>query len=1164
MSVFRLFVSLSIMLVHVNGWFVPFHGGCVRAQYEVLSLCHDIRVFGVFSRQEAAHRYGAFQVHLSSSSSDGPEASTTGSGSSSRGSNKRRNRTPLENDIARKLSMSKDRAISELSQPMTGSENQKSASGGKDPPSRRTTRQRNNQGSNNTVYDRTARRANGVRRVSKRTRTNANATAMPGGRPTENTRTKEPSPLLPSSPLQSGGPPLPTNKRKYSSSADSGGMARRTTIPQKKSSIGPSPLPETSRSVPPMVSDGQRSLSSRTTRVASSNGRRSYTTQMKGSNPPDDSVSKNAPRYSSLLPPPLLHSALDEDDDDNHNAYGDGDDMGSSIAHDISAWEQFLDAGASANLDQTGLRPRSAAVPTSSLLPDALSDAESSGVQERLPSIQDLFPPGLTASNLSSQRTNSRSYPSKLTSIVPTKSGSATGETPIQRPLTLDGVLPVSELFYRSSQAARAEYDEDEEHDDEELPFSAEQSDAIMSDENKVLVRQNLAKHTSPPTQPAVVAASKRTPIDKSSRKMIRRGMDMLVGGVPVYADPPQRSVQLMYEEPSSSERDWASCISLNTRAFGPLLHVGSIAKVQDFERGLFCEYFCQSAIKWDICPKDLQSIVKSHLKSKSTPSLPNKSIVGAAMANSPKQPKALPNLSEPGLLLRMVLAERWLGIGVPRERLAIVEGTPAKSMPESLPKISKGFGTAKAPKQPKKLPRMSEVKDPGLLITAELGFVIGVPRGDLEMGDGGSDGGIFRSVCSRALTSLIARTEDYVASEKESIKVHILKLFMTETENGYTKVTLVFSASADSPSREITEARAKRIETYFKQEMDASNIALAVAAVAKEETRWPAALRDRIVEECLFPADTLDESAEAQVPWNKPSDGDSSGNAVAQSNVVDVAEETLYRGEGDRLSIFNDYSAANAHHAPYSGEIGLRLVHAVTERAKQRHPRVIAIGDVHGCIDELQDLLRQCDYRPGDLVIFLGDLVCKGPDSISVVQMGREIGAIGVRGNHDFEVLRWHNAMKSGVEPPVFGSEHYHIASCLSVADMNWLDSLPWYISSKDLSALFVHAGFVSGIRLAKQNPRLMMNMRSVLPDGTVTSKFFNNWPWARLWDGPQTVLFGHDADRGLQQYEHAIGLDTGCVYGGRLTACILPEKRLVSVSARREYFKYRRKHYD
>jgi hypothetical protein len=279
-------------------------------------------------------------------------------------------------------------------------------------------------------------------------------------------------------------------------------------------------------------------------------------------------------------------------------------------------------------------------------------------------------------------------------------------------------------------------------------------------------------------------------------------------------------------------------------------------------------------------------------------------------------------------------------------------------------------------------------------------------------------------------------------------------------------------------------------------------------------------------------------------------------GSAVCQKYDI------FLRGGND--GVFWNYSEDNAENSPYGGGLGLRLVDAAVERMKERHPRVIAIGDVHGCIDELQDLLRKCDYRPGDLVLFLGDLVSKGPDSVSVVKMAREIGAVGIRGNHDFEVIRWHQAIKSGVDPPVVGSEHFHIASCLSKDDMKWMYSLPWYISSKELGALFVHAGFVSGIRLAKQNPRLMMNMRSILPDGTVTSKFFNNWPWARLWDGPQTVLFGHDADRGLQQYEHAIGLDTGCVYGGRLTACILPEKRLVSVSARREYFKYRRKHYD
>jgi hypothetical protein len=107
----------------------------------------------------------------------------------------------------------------------------------------------------------------------------------------------------------------------------------------------------------------------------------------------------------------------------------------------------------------------------------------------------------------------------------------------------------------------------------------------------------------------------------------------------------------------------------------------------------------------------------------------------------------------------------------------------------------------------------------------------------------------------------------------------------------------------------------------------------------------------------------------------------------------------------------------------------------------------------------------------------------------------------------------------------------------------------------------LFVHAGFVAGLRMQRQNPRLMMNMRSILPDGTATAKHFSNWPWARLWDGPESVVFGHDADRGLQLYERATGIDTGCVYGGRLTAYLLPEQKLVSVGAKRQYLAFKPK---
>lgn len=224
-------------------------------------------------------------------------------------------------------------------------------------------------------------------------------------------------------------------------------------------------------------------------------------------------------------------------------------------------------------------------------------------------------------------------------------------------------------------------------------------------------------------------------------------------------------------------------------------------------------------------------------------------------------------------------------------------------------------------------------------------------------------------------------------------------------------------------------------------------------------------------------------------------------------------------------------------------------------ERALGRSPRVIVIGDVHGCIDEFQELLRLADFQPGDQVVLLGDLVAKGPDSVSVVQLAREIGAKSVRGNHDFEVVRWWEARRRGDDDAMVSVEHAKVAESLGEAEHTWLLECPWFIECAEMDHLFVHAGFIPGVKLTQQNPRLMMNMRSVLKDGTVTAKNVADCEWAKLWQGPQTVVFGHDAIRGLQEHQFARGIDTGCVYGGRLTALLLPENRLISVSAKRPY---------
>jgi hypothetical protein len=128
-------------------------------------------------------------------------------------------------------------------------------------------------------------------------------------------------------------------------------------------------------------------------------------------------------------------------------------------------------------------------------------------------------------------------------------------------------------------------------------------------------------------------------------------------------------------------------------------------------------------------------------------------------------------------------------------------------------------------------------------------------------------------------------------------------------------------------------------------------------------------------------------------------------------------------------------------------------------------------------------------------------------------------------------------------------------VARELDDSDWALLSSLPLWLRLPERQAIVVHAGLLPGVALEQQDPALLMNMRTIRPDGSGSKRNDEGVLWGSLWPGPELVLFGHHASQGLQQHPHAIGLDTGCVYGGKLTACILPEQRLVSVPARRAY---------
>jgi hypothetical protein len=217
---------------------------------------------------------------------------------------------------------------------------------------------------------------------------------------------------------------------------------------------------------------------------------------------------------------------------------------------------------------------------------------------------------------------------------------------------------------------------------------------------------------------------------------------------------------------------------------------------------------------------------------------------------------------------------------------------------------------------------------------------------------------------------------------------------------------------------------------------------------------------------------------------------------------------------------------------------------------------KTIVVGDVHGCVDELSDLLAACRYDRGDQLVLVGDLIAKGPDSRGVLALMRELAARSVLGNHDAHVLRARDVLLRGA-PPARPIRPATAQLVRELDDRDWevLDALPLWLSLPEHGALVVHAGIEPGKPLAAQDPELVLNMRTIRPDGRGSRRRDDGVLWGSLWPGPELVLFGHHATAGLQRHPFAIGLDTGCVYGKELSACVLPERRIVSVPARRVY---------
>ena len=236
-------------------------------------------------------------------------------------------------------------------------------------------------------------------------------------------------------------------------------------------------------------------------------------------------------------------------------------------------------------------------------------------------------------------------------------------------------------------------------------------------------------------------------------------------------------------------------------------------------------------------------------------------------------------------------------------------------------------------------------------------------------------------------------------------------------------------------------------------------------------------------------------------------------------------------------------------------------------------------IGDIHGCADELQALLTKLGYRvewaddrddrtatviapQGRKVIFVGDLADRGPNSPDALRIAMSMTAAGtayaVQGNHDRNLERWLSGRKVTIAHGL-----QQTIDQLEGQDRGFREALP-----KFLDGLRSHVWLDDG-RLAVAHAGLKEEMigrgsgavREFALYGETTGEIDEfglpvRADWAASYRGSTAVVYGHTPVVRADWVNNTLCIDTGCVFGGKLTALRWPEKEIVDVPAERTWF--------
>lgn len=227
----------------------------------------------------------------------------------------------------------------------------------------------------------------------------------------------------------------------------------------------------------------------------------------------------------------------------------------------------------------------------------------------------------------------------------------------------------------------------------------------------------------------------------------------------------------------------------------------------------------------------------------------------------------------------------------------------------------------------------------------------------------------------------------------------------------------------------------------------------------------------------------------------------------------------------------------------------------------------------MHGCSNELKSLLGLLSPRTTDRLIFLGDLVNRGPDSVGTLKLilkwlkeGHSLEV--VLGNHDVSLLQ--AAASLGFldtnrtflsEANLFQVQPHFVELARQVHQeapdaLAWLSHRPLFIEDQEWIA--VHAGLPPTVSLTESSWETLTRVRhwnpetrSMIPPERQSA----GGPWYLGVKGPKAIIYGHWATQGLQIKDFSKGMDSGCVWGGRLSALCWEDQSVYSVPAQQIY---------